>query len=111
MRAIMGLARTGSFASNGSGDYVIAFSTHPDVRRPRSSDAPIVAPSLANESMSPLFAASAEATEEAIYNAILKATTVESARGKLEAIPLEEVTRILEKYDALHWDRTLSPRR
>ncbi|HEX6259176.1 MAG TPA: P1 family peptidase, partial [Woeseiaceae bacterium] len=111
MRAIMGLARTGSFASNGSGDYVIAFSTHPDVRRPRSSDAPIVAPSLANESMSPLFAATAEATEEAIYNAILKATTVESARGKLEAIPLEEVTRILEKYDALHWDRTLSPRR
>jgi len=110
MRAIMGLARTGSFASNGSGDYVIAFSTHPDVRRPRSSDAPIVTPSLVNESMSPLFAATAEATEEAIYNAILKATTVESSRGKLEAIPLDEVKRILEAYGALNWDQTLSPR-
>lgn len=111
MRAIMGLARTGSFASNGSGDYVIAFSTHPDVRRPRSSEVPLVAPSLANESMSPLFAATAEATEEAIYNAILKATTVESSRGKLEAIPLDEVRRVLEEYGALHWDRTLSPQR
>jgi D-aminopeptidase len=111
MRAIMGLARTGSFASNGSGDYVIAFSTHPDVRRPRSSDAPIVAPSLANESMSPLFAATAEATEEAIYNAILKATTVRSSRGTLEAIPLDELTRILEKYGVLRWDESLSPGR
>jgi D-aminopeptidase len=110
MRAIMGLARTGSFASNGSGDYVIAFSTHPDVRRPRSSEAPIVAPSLANESMSPLFAATAEATEEAIYNAILKATTVQSSRGTLEAIPIDEVKRILEKYGVLNWDQTLSPR-
>jgi D-aminopeptidase len=110
MRAIMGLARTGSFASNGSGDYVIAFSTHPDVRRPRSSEAPIVAPSLANESMSPLFAATAEATEEAIYNAILKATTVQSSRGTLEAIPIDEVKRILEKYRVLNWDQTLSPR-
>jgi D-aminopeptidase len=109
MRAMMGLARTGSFASNGSGDYVIAFSTHPDVRRPRSSEAPIVAPSLTNESMSPLFAATAEATEEAIYNAILKATTVQSSRGTLEAIPIDEVRRILEKYRALNWDRTLPP--
>ena len=70
MRAMMGLARTGSFASNGSGDYVIAFSTHPDVRRPRGSDAPVVTPSLTNEAMSPLFAATAEATEEAILNAL-----------------------------------------
>lgn len=111
MRAIMGLARTGSFASNGSGDYVIAFSTHPDVRRPRGSEAPIVAPSLANESMSPLFAATAEATEEAIYNAILRATTVRSSRGTLEAIPIDEVRRILEKYRVLNWDTTLSPKR
>ena len=109
LRAIMGLARTGSFASNGSGDYVIAFSTHPDVRRPRSNDVPVVTPSLVNESMSPLFAATAEATEEAIYNAILKATTVESSRGKLEAISIEDVKRILKKYNALNWDRQLSP--
>ena len=111
MRAMMGLARTGSFASNGSGDYVIAFSTHPDVRRPRSSDVPVVTPSLVNESMSPLFAATAEATEEAIYNAIFKATTVESSRGKLEAIPVEDLVRILEKHGVLNWDRTLSPAR
>ncbi len=109
MRAMMGLARTGSFASNGSGDYVIAFSTHPDVRRPRESDAPVTSPSLVNASMSPLFAAAAEATEEAIYNAILKATTVKSSRGTLEAIPVEDVVRILEAHKVLHWDASISP--
>jgi D-aminopeptidase len=109
MRAIMGLARTGSFASNGSGDYVIAFSTDPGVRRPRESDVPVNVPTLVNASMSPLFAAAAEATEEAIYNAILKATTVSSSRGTLEAIPVDDVVRILEKYNALGWDRSISP--
>ncbi len=109
MRAMMGLARTGSFASNGSGDYVIAFSTHPDVRRPRESDAPVTTPSLVNASMSPLFAAAAEATEEAIYNAILKATTITSSRGTLEAISVEDVMRILEKYNALNRDSSISP--
>jgi len=109
MRAMMGLARTGSYASNGSGDYVIAFSTHPSLRRPRSSDAPVSSEVLVNESMSPLFAATAEATEEAIYNAILKATTVTSSRGTLEAIPVEDVKRVLAKYGVLGWDKTLSP--
>ena len=101
MRAMMGLARTGSFASNGSGDYVIAFSTDPRVRRPRESDAPVAAPFLVNASMSPLFAAVAEATEEAVYNAIFKATTVTSSRGKLEAIPVEDLVGVLRKYNAL----------
>jgi len=109
LRAVMGLARTGSFAHNGSGDYVIAFSANQDVRRPRSSERPVMTPELVNESMSPLFAATAEATEEAIYNAILKATTVESSRGRLEAIPLQETIAILKKYNALHWDETLPP--
>jgi D-aminopeptidase len=109
MRAMMGLARTGSFASNGSGDYVIAFSTDPGVRRPRESNAPVNVPTLVNASMSPLFAAAAEATEEAIYNAILKATTVSSSRGTLEAIPVDEVRQILEKYNALNWDESISP--
>ena len=109
MRAMMGLARTGSFASNGSGDYVIAFSTHPDVRRPRESDDPVSTPALVNASMSPLFAATAEATEEAIYNAIFKATTVTSSRGTLEAIPIDELMRILEKHQVLGWDRTQRP--
>jgi len=109
MRAIMGLARTGSFAHNGSGDYVIAFSTDQRVRRPRESTQPSMTPELVNESMSPLFAATAEATEEAIYNAILKATTVSSKRGTLEALPLEETISILNKYRVLHWDETLPP--
>lgn len=106
-RALMGLARTGSFASNGSGDYVIAFSTNPGVRKPRVSTMPVPIEVLVNESMSPLFAATVEATEEAIYNAIFKATTVSSARGELRAIPIDEVIRILEKYQSLNWDQTI----
>lgn len=108
LRAIMGLARTGSFASNGSGDYVIAFSTNPEVRKPRTSSEPVANNVLVNSSMSPLFAATAEATEEAIYNAIFKATTVTSDRGTLEAVPIDEVLEILEKYGALNWDLTIS---
>ena len=106
-RALMGLARTGSFASNGSGDYVIAFSTHPDVRKPRISDTPVPLEVLVNESMTPLFAATAEATEEAIYNAIFKATTVSSSRGELRAISIADLMRILEKYQSLNWDQSI----
>ncbi len=108
-RAMLGLARTGSFAHNGSGDYVIAFSTHPDVRRPRRSPDPVTVPTLVNESMSPLFAATVEATEEAIYNALFKATTVTSSRGTLEAIPLAPLLDVLEEYRVLGWDRRLPP--
>ena len=64
---------------------------------------------LVNASMSPLFAATAEATEEAVYNALFRATTVESSRGKLEAIPLRALLGVLEKYRVLHWDRSLPP--
>jgi len=110
MRAIMGLARTGSYASNGSGDYVIAFSTHPSVRHPRTSDDPVENKVLVNASMSPLFAATAEATEEAIYNAIFKATTVSSSRGELRAIPIKDLKRILKKHGVLNWDKSLPPR-
>ena len=106
-RAMMGLARTGSFASNGSGDYVIAFSTNPNVRKPRVSKVPVSVDVLVNESMTPLFAATAEATEEAIYNAIFKATTISSSRGELRAIPLEDLMRVLGKYQSLHWDQTI----
>lgn len=101
MRAMMGLARTGSYASNGSGDYVIAFSTHEGVRLPRSSNSAIQLPTLTNGAMSPLFAATVEATEEAIYNAMLKATTVESSRGELEALPIPEVIKILANHKML----------
>ena len=104
-RVIMGLARTGSYASNGSGDYVISFSTSPEVRRVRSNREPWPGESLLNAQMSPLFAAAAEATEEAIYNAMFKATTVTSSRGTLQAIPLEETLEVLRKYNALNWDQ------
>jgi D-aminopeptidase len=109
MRAMMGLGRTGSVAENGSGDYVIAISTNKAVRRIRESDQPYPTSSLLNASMSPLFTATVDATEEAIYNAVLKATTVESSRGRLTAIPLEPLLEVLEKYKVLNWDKTLTP--
>jgi D-aminopeptidase len=98
-RAIMGLSRTGSSASNGSGDYVIAFSTAESVRR-RTADArsPRQVVDLPNDAMSPLFQAVVEATEEAIYNSLFMATTVQSRFGTAEAIPLDRVREILERY-------------
>ena len=106
MRAMLGLGRTGSYASNGSGDYVIAFSTNPTVRKPRFSKEPVATTVLVNDALSPLFAATAEATVEAVYNAILKATTMTSARGELKAVPVDAVKAILEKYHALNWDES-----
>ena len=89
-RAITGLARTGASMSNGSGDYVIAFSTAPGARR--SPGAAVLAPAtLANDAMSPLFVAVAEATEEAILNSMFKATTTRGHRGTVPALPLELV--------------------
>ena len=98
-RAIMGLSRTGSFASNGSGDYVLAFSTNTSVRR--SFDAKRqTTQELANEEMSALFAAVVEATEEAIYNSMFMATTVTSGGRTLEALPVDKVREILDRYNA-----------
>ena len=95
-RAMMGLGRTGSSAGNGSGDYVISFSTHASMRR--DSRARELAPrELANNEMSALFQAVVEATEEAVYNALFMATTVEGNGNRAEAIPIEEVKRILAK--------------
>ena len=66
---------------------------------------------LPNGRLGPIFSATVEATEEAIYNAVLKATTVESTRGMRHAIPIAAVRKILEKYNALNWDKTLRSRR
>lgn len=96
-RAIMGLAHTGSSASNGSGDYVIAFSTAAGMRRPVQGRRPATA-ELENEEMSGLFQAVSEATEEAVYNSLFMATTVEGSGHKAEPIPLERVREILKKY-------------
>lgn len=96
-RAIMGMARTGSSGSNGSGDFVIAFSTAPELRV-RSSDSTRHLTVLGNEEMSPLFEAAIEATEEAILNSLFKATTVSSRRHTVEALPLDETMRILREH-------------
>jgi len=105
-RAMMGLARTGAAGSNGSGDYAIAFSTSPDVRiqtsrDPSSRSAPRSIKILANDSMSPLFLAVIEATEEAIYNSLFRATTITGLGHTVEAIPLDRTIEILRKHDAL----------
>ncbi|HEX6316327.1 MAG TPA: P1 family peptidase, partial [Gemmatimonadaceae bacterium] len=104
-RAIMGLSRTGSSASNGSGDYVLAFSTSPNVRRrvQQGGRGGAVSPvrqvgDLGNDAMSALFQAVVEATEEAIYNSLFKATTVTSRGRTIEALPLDRLRAILAKY-------------
>jgi D-aminopeptidase len=96
-RAIMGLARTGASASSGSGDYVIAFSTARAVRRLWDAER-LTTTELANEQASGLFQAVIEATEEAIYNSVFTATTVEGNGARVEGIPLERVREILAKY-------------
>jgi D-aminopeptidase len=98
-RAIMGLARTGSSASNGSGDFVIAFSMAAAVRivPERVTEASQVTV-LSNEAMSPLFEAVIEATEEAIINSLFKATTVTGRGHTVEALPLDKTLRILRDH-------------
>ncbi|MFL5553810.1 MAG: P1 family peptidase [Gemmatimonadaceae bacterium] len=97
-RALMGLARTGSIASNGSGDYVISFSTATSVRRPRDA-ARLTTTEIGNtEELSALYEAVIEATEEAIYNSLFKATTMRGKGGTVEAIPIDRVKEILDRY-------------
>lgn len=109
-RALAGLARTGSIMSNGSGDYVIAFSTSEAVRRERSNG-PRPVEQLPNDMVSSLFHAVAEATEEAILNSLFRATTVTSRSRTVEALPIDETLEVLRRHNALHWDRTLPPGR
>jgi D-aminopeptidase len=96
-RAIMGLARTGSSASNGSGDYVLAFSTSDKVRRAYNAQR-LATEELANEPMSGLFQATVEATEEALYDSMFMATTTTSNGHTVQALPLDKVREILKKY-------------
>jgi D-aminopeptidase len=97
-RAIMGLARTGSSASNGSGDYALAFSTNEKVRRAATATR-LTTDELANEQMSGLFEAAVEATEEAIYNSLFEATTTTGNGHTVQAIPLDRVREVLAKYN------------
>jgi D-aminopeptidase len=103
-RALIGVGRTGSNMDNGSGDYIIAFSTSPEVRR-RQQESRRSFTELSNDSLSELFQGAAEATEEAVYNSLFKATTVHSAAGSVEALPTDEVLQFLRSHGALSENR------
>ena len=103
-RAMLGLARTGATSSHGSGDYVIAFSTARELRSPYQTQENTETGSvLRMDRLSPIFEAAIEATEEAIYNSILKAVTVEGRDGnRREALPIDRLLEIGKKYNRLH---------
>jgi len=105
-RAMLGLAKTGSAGSNGSGDYAIAFSTSIDVRIRMATgsvdrNAARNLKSLPNDAMSPLFLAVIEATEEAIYNSLFRAQTITGRGRTVDALPLERTFEILRKHGAI----------
>ncbi len=99
-RAVFGLGRTGSSYSNGSGDYAVAFSTAPSARIKRTSGVAGAYEALPTDAVSPLFEMVLEATEEAVYNSLLRATTIRSRFGAAEAIPIDKVKEVLAKYAA-----------
>jgi D-aminopeptidase len=96
-RAVFGLGRTGSSYSNGSGDFAIAFSTSPEMRSRFGETTPRARQVLPTDAVSPLFQAALEATEEAVYNSLFRATTIRSRFGVAEAIPIERVRELLPK--------------
>jgi D-aminopeptidase len=101
-RACLGMARTGSAASNGSGDYAIAFSTAPQLRIHTSEKPPTRhLELLTNDAMSPLFLAVIEATEEAIYNSMFRATTMSGNGHTIEALPIDKTMEILRRHRAI----------
>lgn len=101
-RAFMGLAKTGGIASNGSGDYVIAFSTDTSLRIPHESKALQQQSVLSNDQMSPLFLAAIEATEEAILNSLFMAETMKGKAGRtVQALPLDKVIPMLKKHQSI----------
>ncbi len=106
-RAILGLGKTGSTLDNGSGDYVIAFSTAYRIpSRGKALDPPVAL--VSNDAMNPLFLAVVEATEEAVYNSMFKASTERGRDGHvLEALPIEEVIAICRQYHVLNLQKRL----
>jgi len=98
-RAMLGLAKTGGIVSNGSGDYVIAFSTAEDLQISYQSDSPFRSGNvLRNSSMSPLFMAVIESTEEAIINSLFAAESMKGNGNKIEALPIKKTMKIMKKY-------------
>ena len=101
---MLGLSRTGATSSHGSGDYVIAFSTAGSVRSVYQSQVDLEPGQvLRMDRLSPIFQATIEATEEAIYNSLLQAVSIEGRDGnRREAIPLEQLLEVGSKYNRLH---------
>jgi D-aminopeptidase len=99
-RAMAGLARTGASMSNGSGDYVVAFSTAEEVRRTKEKRSNIWAfPEVPNDLMSPLFQAAIEATEEAIYNSLCMAETMTGYRNiTISQLPLDKLAERIQNH-------------
>ena len=102
-RAMLGLARTGGIASNGSGDYVIAFSTDSTLRIAHTASQPVQSQAvLHNDFVTPLFLATIEATEEAILNSMFMATDMNGKQGrKMPAIPTTTIISLLKKYNRI----------
>jgi D-aminopeptidase len=96
-RAIFALARTGSTYSNGSGDFAIAFSTHPSLRVGGGSAAQQKTV-LPTDAVSGLFEATLDATEEAIYNSLLKATDTTGNGRTVRALPIDELRAVLKRF-------------
>jgi D-aminopeptidase len=95
------MARAGSSGSNGSGDYAIAFSTAPNMRIRSGKSLTQHAEILSNDAMSPLFLAVIEATEEAIYNSMFRASTVTGNGHTVEALPIEKTVQILREHRSI----------
>ncbi|MDQ4142070.1 MAG: P1 family peptidase [Bacteroidota bacterium] len=102
-RAMLGLGKTGGIAANGSGDYVIAFSTHPNLRIPHNTlEKTQTVSLLRNDEVTPLFLATIEATEEAIINSLFKAETLTGRdQHRIPALPIDQTLKILKKHHAL----------
>jgi D-aminopeptidase len=96
-RAVFALARTGSSYSNGSGDFAIAFSTHPSLRI-TAANGPQPRTILPTDAVSGLFEAVLDATEEAVYNSLLKATDTTGNGRTVRAIPIDELRAVMKKY-------------
>ena len=105
-RAELAFGKVGAFSSNGSGDYVIIFSTHKTITEDKLS---FTRKELKNSNMNALFLATVEATEEAIINSLFAAESISSKYGSMESIPKDKVIPILNKYKSLNWNKELYP--
>ena len=100
------MGKVGGFISNGSGDYVIAFSTFSAATKEKMIT---TRKEINNNAMNGIFLATVEATEEAILNSLFMAESVSSKYGKAEALPIKETLKILKQYNSLNWNKDLYP--